>query len=143
VQPVDLDERPRAIRIWWAAVGLLLVGVGTVGIFVPGLPSTGFFVGAAWCFSRSSRRLERWLLGLPVVGPLVRDYRDGLGMPRRAKVVAVGLMWTAVSISAVTVRDHWWLSTLIVALGAVGTVVILWRVPTRERVLAGRATAKG
>ena len=126
----------------WAAVGLLLAGVGGVGLFVPGLPSTEFFVAAAWCFSRSSRRLERWLLGLPMVGRLVRDYRAGLGMPRTSKVVAVAMMWTAVAISVLTLRDRWWLAALIAALGVVGAVAVIWWVPTRERVLAQRQAAR-
>jgi uncharacterized membrane protein YbaN (DUF454 family) len=111
----------------------LLVVVGGVGLFVPGLPSTGFFVAAAWCFSRSSRRLERWLLGLPVVGGLVQDYRAGLGMPRRSKTVAVVIMWTAITASAGVLHERWWLPVLIAGLGVVGTVVVAWWVPTRER----------
>jgi uncharacterized membrane protein YbaN (DUF454 family) len=119
----------------------LLVAVGGLGLFVPGLPSTGFFVAAAWCFSRSSRRLERWLLGLPVVGALVRDYRAGLGMPRSSKVVAVAMMWTAITISVLTLRDRVWLPVMIAALGVVGMVTVLWWVPTRERVLEARPPA--
>ena len=61
-------------------MGLVAVAIGSVGIIVPGLPTTVFFIMAAWCFSRSSRRLERWVLDLPRIGPLVQDYRDGLGM---------------------------------------------------------------
>ena len=68
--------------------GLALVGIGAVGIVVPGLPSTIFFILAAAAFSRSSARLERWLLSLPAIGPMVRDYRAGLGMRRRAKIAA-------------------------------------------------------
>lgn len=125
--------------MWWAAAGLILVAIGAIGIVVPGLPSTGFFIGAAWCFSRSSTRLESWLLGLPMVGQLISDYRAGLGMPRRAKVIAVAMMWTAILVSAYTLRERPWLPALIAVLGIVGTVVVLWRVPTRERVLARTA----
>lgn len=128
----------RAMRAVWVVAGLGLVGVGTVGLVVPGLPSTVFFVAAAWCFSRSSRRLERWLLGLPLVGALVRDYRAGLGMPRTAKVTAVVIMWAAITVSAVVLRERWWLPTVIAGLGVAGTVAVLWWVPTREAVLATR-----
>ena len=132
---------PRPLRLWWAATGVLLVGVGTVGLVVPGLPSAGFFVAAAWCFSRSSRRLERWLLGLPVVGAMVRDYRAGLGMSRSSKLIAIAMMWTAITISALVLRDRWWLPVAMAGLGVIGTGTVLWWVPTRERVLAARATA--
>lgn len=128
-----------SVRLWWAAAGLLLAGLGGVGLVVPGLPSVMFFIAAAWCFSRSSRRLERWLLSLPVVGGLVRDYRAGLGMPRASKIMAVATMWAAIVISAVTLSDRPWLAGMIGACGLIGTASVVWGVPTRERVVENPA----
>lgn len=121
-------------RAGWATLGLLCVGMGGVGIIIPGLPSTVFFVMAAWCFSRSSPRLERWLLNLPTVGPLVADYRAGLGMPRRAKAIAITMIVVAVSLSVLLGLDHLGLQIVVAAVGAVGVWYVGWRVPTRERV---------
>ncbi|HSL59285.1 MAG TPA: YbaN family protein [Acidimicrobiales bacterium] len=124
-----MSQPPLLRRLIWVPVGLVCVGVGGIGIVVPGLPSTVFFIAAAWAFSRSSPRLERWLLDLPTIGPLVRDYRAGLGMPQRAKVVAIAMLVVAVGISAFTLGPPL-VSAAVLALGAVGVVVIL-RVPTR------------
>jgi uncharacterized protein len=118
------------------AVGWLAVALGTVGIVVPGLPTTGFFVLAAACFARSSPRFEAWVLGLPKIGPLVRDHRAGLGMPRRAKVLAIAVMLAACSLSAW--RLGYPLAVVVIAAGAVGTWYVGWRVPTREVVLGRR-----
>jgi uncharacterized membrane protein YbaN (DUF454 family) len=127
-------------RWLWLAGGFLSVGLGGLGVVVPGLPSTGFFVLAASCFARSSPRFERWVLGLPGIGPMVQDHRAGLGMPRRAKVLAMVSIAVACGLSAVfglagVVR---W---VVLALGAVGIWYVGRRVPTRERVLAERSTA--
>ena len=62
---------------------------------------------AAAAFSRSSERMERWVLGLPGVGKLVADYRDGLGMPWRAKVIAGTMITVAVGISSGLFLDSW------------------------------------
>jgi uncharacterized membrane protein YbaN (DUF454 family) len=118
--------------------GFVGVGIGSVGVVVPGLPTTVFFVFAAWCFSRSSPRFERWVLGLPTVGPLVRDYRAGLGMPRRAKVIAVTMMWSAVVLSVVVLRERPVVAGVVAAAGGVGTWFIVRRVPTREAELERR-----
>ncbi len=126
------------MKALWLLAGLVCVGVGGVGVVVPGLPTTVFFVAAAWCFSRSSERMERWVLGLPGVGQLVSDYRSGLGMPRRAKVIAIASIAVAVSISAVVALEHPAARAGVSAAGLVGIWWILQRVPTRETVLAQR-----
>lgn len=119
------------------AVGWTCVALGTVGIVVPGLPTTGFFVAAASCFAKSSPRFEAWVLGLPRIGPMVRDHRAGLGMPRRAKAVAVGMMVVASGVSVVTLSSTA-ARVAVVAAVAVGCWYVVRRVPTREVVLAAR-----
>jgi uncharacterized membrane protein YbaN (DUF454 family) len=123
-------------------LGFVCVALGTMGIVVPGLPTTGFFILAASCFSRSSPRFERWVLELPGIGPMVADHRAGLGMPRRAKVAACSMIVLFVALSAVLALDgvtRW----VVVALGVVGVLYVALRVPTREVVLAERAEAAG
>jgi uncharacterized membrane protein YbaN (DUF454 family) len=100
------------------------VVLGGIGLAVPGLPGTVFFIAAAAAFARSSPRLERWLLDLRVVGPLVRDHRAGLGMPRRAKVVAVTMIVVSVGISAL-VLERPLVRIVVVVLGAVGVAAVL------------------
>lgn len=117
-------------RLGWLACGFVCVGIGAIGVVVPGLPTTVFFIAAAASFARSSPRLEAWLLSLPKVGPAVRDYRAGLGMPRRAKVVAISMIVVAVSISAVLLGS-WLVRAVVIGAGAIGVAVIL-RVPTRR-----------
>jgi uncharacterized membrane protein YbaN (DUF454 family) len=116
----------RASRLGWFLLGWTSVAVGGIGIVVPGLPTTGFFVLAAACFAKSSPRFEQWVLDLPKIGPLVRGYRAGLGMPKRAKVTAVTMMVVACSISAVVVASPV-VSPIILLAGAIG----VWYVTTR------------
>ncbi|HMQ25155.1 MAG TPA: YbaN family protein, partial [Acidimicrobiales bacterium] len=115
---------PRRRRLVWIPVGLFCVGLGGLGIVLPGLPSTVFFIGAAAAFSKSSPRLEAWGLDLRGVGPLVRDYRAGLGMPRRAKVLAIAMMWAAIAVSVVAVERPL-VRLAVVLLGLAGTATIV------------------
>jgi len=118
-------------RFAWFCLGWVAVGIAFVGIVVPGLPSVGCFVGAAACFSKSSPRFERWILDLPRIGPMVRDHRAGLGMPRKAKVIAIAMMLTACTISAFVV-GRLLLSAVIVACGLLGALYVTFKVPTRR-----------
>lgn len=142
---VDIPDGPSEptagpiARILWCIGGFVAVAFGGVGVIVPGLPTTIFFIIAAWCFSHGSPRFEQWVLDLPGIGPLVRDHRLGLGMPRRAKVIANVMMWTAIALSSIVLWPNRWVIAGIVALGTVGTVYIVFQVPTRETELARRA----
>ena len=118
-----------ARRAAWIVLGLLSVAVGGIGIVVPGLPTTVFFIIAAACFTRSSPRLEQWVLDLPRIGPAVRRYRAGLGMPLRAKYWACGMIVVFTTISIVVV-DLPAFRIGIAILAAVGVWYVSKRVPT-------------
>ena len=128
-----MEQPRRATAPLWFVGGLLSVAIGGIGVVVPGLPTTVFFIVAAACFSRSSPRFEQWVLNLPKIGRTVRDYRAGLGMPRRSKVIAVTMIVAVSTLSAVLAGGP--VGWAIVALGLVGALYVTFRVPTRERVL--------
>lgn len=131
----------RATAPFWFVAGLLSVAIGGIGVIVPGLPTTVFFIVAAACFSRSNKRFEQWVLNLPRIGTLVRDHRAGLGMPRRAKVLAVTMILVVSMASGVLAIGNRAVGAGVVALGLIGALYVTFRVPTRERVLADQRGA--
>lgn len=95
----DMTPSPHRTNLLWVAVGFLLTGLGFAGLVLPGLPGTVFFVLAAAAFAKGDPRWEAWLLARPVVGQMVQDYRDGKGMPLRAKWLACLCIVVAVAFS--------------------------------------------
>lgn len=90
----------RAARLAYLGVGILCVGLGVVGAFLPVLPTTVFFLIAVWAFSKSSARLERWMLDHPRFGPRIREWRAHRTIPWSVKITAwvsmaasLGIMW--------------------------------------------------
>ncbi len=118
------------IRAAWFTLGWILVGFGGLGIILPGLPATGFFVFAAACFSRSSPRFERWILDLPTFGPLVRDYRAGLGMRKPIKIKATIMMWISILLSVTLAIDPVPIKVIVFSCGLIGSWFIWVRTPT-------------
>ena len=77
--------------------GWLAFAIGAVGIVLPLLPTVPFWILAAFCFSRSSPRLERWLVENPRLGPHVRGWRErGAISPSGKRAAAVALVLSSV-----------------------------------------------
>ncbi|MBI3712701.1 MAG: YbaN family protein [Burkholderiales bacterium] len=49
------------MRLIYLAFAYFFLALGIIGIFVPGLPTVPFLLLTAWCASRRSKRLHRWL----------------------------------------------------------------------------------
>ncbi len=101
------QQRHPALRMVLLVVGWLSVVLGVIGIFVPVLPTTPFLLLAAACFVRSSRRFYLWLVEHPKLGPWIRDYLEGQGIPLKGKVYALVLMWASISLSCFLVPLPW------------------------------------
>ncbi|WP_243028211.1 YbaN family protein [Thermus albus] len=117
------------MRLAFLVMGLLFTGLGFLGALLPILPSTPFFLVAAYLFSRSHPRLEAWLLSLPQVGPLVKNYREGRGIPKKTKIWATALALGAAGISVYGL-PHILGQVAVLLLIAYGVYFIWRRVPT-------------
>ena len=118
----DARAAPRCagvrMRWLWGVLGLLLVGLAILGAFLPVMPSTVFALGAVACFSRSSPRLESWVLGHRVLGPSVQAWRAERAIPLGAKVLAVTSMALSFVGVAATAPPPVVIGVLVVLLGS-------------------------
>ncbi len=76
------------MRIVYFSLGWVMVALGIIGLILPLMPGTIFLIIAAWCFARSSPRLEAWLLDHPTYGKPLRGWRAAGAIPRSAKIMA-------------------------------------------------------
>jgi uncharacterized membrane protein YbaN (DUF454 family) len=124
-------SRSRLVRYLLQGVGWLSVALGVIGIFLPVLPTTPFLLLAAACFARSSPRFYHWLVEHPRLGPWIRGYLDGDGIPLKGKVYAIGLMWISIGFSCWLVPLVWARGFMLVC--AVGVTFYILRQPTLRR----------
>lgn len=116
----------RPIRYAYAGFGLACVGAGTIGIVVPGWPTTVFFILALWAFKRSSPRLETWLLNHRVIGSTLREWDEHRVVRPRIKVIAITTLWLMIAASLFLLHSLW-AKGLLVAIAVSVTVYLATR----------------
>jgi len=109
---------PKALHWLYIAVGWICTTLGIVGAFVPVMPTTPFLLVALWAFSKSSPRLQQWLIDHPRYGPTLRDWHEHGAIRRSIKVVAICAM--AASVVVVV-----WMTDNSLAISVHAAVVIL------------------
>ena len=111
-------------KLLWNVAGLVFVGIGFVGVFVPLLPTVVFLLLAAYCFARGSEQLHDWLMNHPQFGPPIRDWRQHGAIRRRAKWMAMIAIALSFVMSVGLGAAVWVLGLQAMALGAVSVFVL-------------------
>lgn len=129
----------RVKRYAFAGAGVGCVGLAGVGVVVPGMPTTVFLIVASWCFARSCPWLTDRLIRNRFFAPFVRYLEPGAVMPRRAKVISMAMMWSAIALSSVWAAWRgapWFVPVVIASGGVVGSWFIV-RQGRKARLAAG------
>ncbi len=87
------------IRVLLVIIGTCFVFIGIIGIFLPILPTTPFFLLAAAIYAKSSTRFYYWLLHNKYFGSYVKDYREGRGIEKTVKIKTISLLWLSIVVS--------------------------------------------
>jgi len=119
-------------RVGYLVLGWLALVAGVIGVVVPVWPTTCFLLLAAWSFSRSSRRMYRWLHENRLFGEHLKIYRETGRISRGVRNVSLSALWLTIGISAVLAARVPWVPVVLLAL-AVAITVHLVRIPVHPR----------
>ena len=111
--------------------GSLCIGLAVLGLFLPLLPTTPFLLLASACYVRSSERLHGWLMGNRLLGGYIRNFKERRGLPLRAKVTTVVLLWLPLLYSVYRL-DMFWLKLLLALMGLTWSAIIFRMKSFRE-----------
>lgn len=126
----DIEENFRVntnliVRSLYVVLGFAFFIVGIVGIVLPLLPTTPFLLLAAFCFSRGSSELHRWLLSLKYIGDIIKDWEDFRVITLRTKRVATVLLTILLSYPIFFLEFSIILKAL-AALTGVSVLIFIW-----------------
>jgi len=123
-------EAGRIRRSLLLTAGICSTALAILGIFLPLLPTVPLLLLAAACFARSSPRCHAWLREHRHFGPVLAAYQDGVGIPRRARLLALLLLWASILLSMLFLIEAPWLRLLLLLVALAVTLYLLW-LPTR------------
>lgn len=76
----------------WRLLGLFFVGMAYIGAIVPGIPTTFFALLAAWAFSKSSPKLDKWLHEHRIFGKYLNNWEQKRVYPNKGRLMMVIVM---------------------------------------------------
>lgn len=114
-------------KIVYVVLGCIGVGLGAVGAVLPLLPAFPFLMLAAFCFARSSERLNNWFIGTKLYKNNLESFVKGQGMTWRTKIrimimvtvlMSIGfLMMGAVPVGRIVLTCVWVFHILLFCFG--------------------------
>jgi uncharacterized membrane protein YbaN (DUF454 family) len=122
------DQKRKTPRPWLLASGWFLFVLGVVGIALPVMPTTIFWIGAVWCWSRSAPHLTRRILSHPRFGHPVYLFIEYGEMTRQGKWMACCGMAIGYTLLQLLNQPDWPVS-LMVGLSLLLIAAWLWQRP--------------
>ncbi len=105
--------------------------VGILGAVLPLLPATPFLLLASACYVRGSTTLHNWLMSNRYLGPYITNIKDNRGMPIRAKIITITILWVSLLFSMYRV-DSLLLDLTLLVVG-IGVTTLILKLKTLPR----------
>jgi uncharacterized membrane protein YbaN (DUF454 family) len=90
-------------KLFWTTLGFLSLGMAYIGVITPGIPYSPFVVFAAYCFSKGSERMHKWIYNHKLFGPFLTNWGERRVFPTKMKYFMLAMMSTSLIIMSFTV----------------------------------------
>lgn len=118
-------------RIIYIILGSFFLILGAIGVFVPLLPTTPFWLLTCWFYIRSSEKLYNRVMSNRHFGPYIRNYMVDKAIPLRSKIISVAVMWLSAIFTSLFLVDILWVKILLILI----SIGVSWHIlsfPTKK-----------
>lgn len=88
-------------KLLWIAGGFAALGLGTLGIFLPILPTVPFYLLTMMCFANSSQKLKNWFQRTKLYKKHLAPYLEAGGLPKKGKIALISLVSVQIAIAGI------------------------------------------
>lgn len=118
-------------RIVYIILGSLFLILGAIGIFIPLLPTTPFWLLTCWFYVRSSEALYNRAMNNRYFGSYIRNYMVDKAIPLRSKIISVSIMWLSAVLTSLFLIEYVWVKILLILI-SIGVTWHILSFPTKK-----------
>jgi len=127
---VGFLKKEKMTKPLYIILGSISLVLGTLGIFLPLLPTTPFYLLTAWLYMRGSKKLYNKVMSNKYFGTIVKNFQEDKSISIRTKIVIISTLWGTILFSAFFIVSAWWLRLILLAI-AVGVTIHILSFKTR------------
>lgn len=119
------------MKIIYIVIGILSFGLGTIGIFLPILPTVPLYLLSVICLAKSSNKLHDLIINSDLYKKYVKDYTDKKGLTIKKKVKTILFSTIIMTISTLLCPNIFGKIIIIFCL-LIHILIFIFYIPTKK-----------